>query len=162
MTTPLTATERYISPEVTKVYWVESIADITSPARAELDAGTDLTNEIASMTGWEVAADRVAVPDLGTRFTGRISGRVNPGDAQITFYASQDTQDVRDVLARGDKGFIYIADGGDVPTQKARVFAVEVSAVTPTVDVAGTEAARVVVDFSITAVAEQVEIPALT
>jgi len=162
MTTPLTATERYISPEVTKVYWVESIADITSPARAELDAGTDLTNEIASMTGWEVAADRVAVPDLGTRFTGRISGRVNPGDAQITFYASQDTEDVRDVLARGDKGFIYIADGGDVPTQKARVFAVEVSAVTPTVDVAGTEAARVVVDFSITAVAEQVEIPALT
>jgi len=162
MTTPLTATERYISPEVTKVYWVETIADITSPQRAELDAGTDLTNEIASMTGWEVAADRVAVPDLGTRFTGRISGRVNPGDAQITFYASQDTADVRDVLARGDKGFVYIADGGDVPTQKARVFAVEVSAVTPTVDVAGTEAARIMVDFSITAVAEQVEIPALT
>ena len=162
MTTPLTATERYISPEVTKVYWVETIADITSPQRAELDAGTDLTNEIASMTGWEVAADRVAVPDLGTRFTGRISGRVNPGDAQITFYASQDTADVRDVLARGDKGFVYIADGGDVPTQKARVFAVEVSAVTPTVDVAGTEAARIMVDFSITAVAEQVTIPALT
>jgi hypothetical protein len=162
MTTPLTATERYISPEVTKVYWVPTIADITAPQRAELDAGTDLTPEIAAMTGWEVAADRVAVPDLGTRFTGRISGRVNPGDAQITFYASQDTADVRDVLARGDKGFIYIADGGDVPTQKARVFAVEVSAVTPTVDVAGTEAARIMVDFSITAAAEQVEIPALT
>jgi hypothetical protein len=162
MTTPLTATERYISPEVTKVYWVPAIADITAPQRAELDAGTDLTPEIAAMTGWEVAADRVAVPDLGTRFTGRISGRVNPGDAQITFYASQDTADVRDVLARGDKGFIYIADGGDVPTQKARVFAVEVSAVTPTVDVAGTEAARIMVDFSITAAAEQVEIPALT
>jgi len=162
MTTPLTATERYISPEVTKVYWVPTVADITAPERAELDAGTDLTNEIAAMSGWEVAADRVAVPDLGTRFTGRISGRVNPGDAQITFYASQDTADVRDVLARGDKGFVYIADGGDVPTQKARVFAVEVSAVTPTVDVAGTEAARIMVDFSITAVAEQVTIPALT
>src|SRR5690554_291076 len=162
MTTPLTATERYIAPEVTKVYWVPTVADITAPERTELDAGTDLTPEIAAMSGWEVAADRVAVPDLGTRFTGRISGRVNPGDAQITFYASQDTADVRDVLARGDKGFVYIADGGDVPTQKARVFAVEVSAVTPTVDVAGTEAARIMVDFSITAVAEQVEIPALT
>ncbi len=158
--TPLNPTSRYIAPEVTKTYWVPTVATLASPTRVELDAGTDLSAEVAAMTGWEISADRVAVPDLGTKFVGRISGRVNPGDAQIVFYASQDTQDVRDLLARGDKGNVFIADGGDVTGQKARLFAVEVSAVTPTTDVAGTEGARIMVDFSITAVDEEVTIPA--
>lgn len=157
--TPINRTRRFISPEVTRFYWLDTVADINAPTRAELDAGQDMTDEIADATGWEVAADRVAVPDLGTRFTGRISGRVNPGDAQIAFYASEDTEDIRDVLARGDKGFVFIADGGDVEGQKARMFEVEVSAVTPTVDVGGTEAARVMVDFSIIAVSEEVTVP---
>jgi hypothetical protein len=157
--TPLSTTSRYISPEVTKIYWVATVATLASPTRSELDAGTDLTAEVAAATGWEITADRVAVPDLGTKFVGRISGRVNPGDAQIVFYASEDTEDVRDVLARGDQGNIFIGDGGDVTGQKARMFAVEVSAVTPTVDVAGTEGARIMVDFSITAVAEEVIVP---
>ncbi|MFI2663737.1 hypothetical protein [Micromonospora carbonacea] len=159
--TALPATDRYISPEVTVYYWVPLIADINTPTRAELDddESWDLSAEVAAATGWEVAADRVAVPDLGTRKTGRISGRVNPGDAQITFYASQDTDDVRSVIKRGDRGNIYIAYGGDIAGQHARVFAVEVSAVTPTVDVAGSEAARVVIDFSITDWAEDVVVP---
>jgi hypothetical protein len=157
--TPLNPTSRYIAPEVTKTYWVPTIANLASPTRPELNAGTDLSAEIAGMTGWEISADRVAVPDLGTRFTGRISGRVNPGDAQIVFYASQDTADVRDLLSRGDKGNIFIADGGDVAGQKARVFAVEISAVTPTTDVAGSESTRVMVDFSITAADEEVTVP---
>ncbi len=158
--TPLNPTSRYIAPEVTKTYWVPTVATLASPTREELDAGTDLSAEIAGATGWEVSADRVAVPDQGSRFTGRISGRVNPGDAQIVFYADQQTADVRDLLARGDLGNIFIADGGDVTGQKARLFAVEVSAVTPTTDVAGTEASRIMVDFSITAVAEEVTVPA--
>lgn len=158
--TPLSTTTRYIAPEVTKVYWVPTIADITAPTRLEIDAGTDLTGEIAAATGWEFGADRVAVPDLGTKATGRISGRTNPGDAQHVFYASQDTADIRDLLARGDSGYVYIADGGDVTGQKARVFFVDVSAVTPTLDVAGTEASRVMVDYSVKQVAEETTIPA--
>lgn len=157
---PLSETTRYIAPEVTKTYWLPTIADTASPTRVEIDAGTDLTAEVAAADGWQVGADRVAVPDLGTKFTGRISGRVNPGDAQMTFYASQDTADIRDLLARGDSGYIYIADGGDVAGQKARVFSVDVSAVTPTLDVAGTEASRVMVDFSVKAVVEETTIPA--
>lgn len=158
---PLPGSLRYISPEVTKVYWLTAVAVLESPDRDELDAETsvDLSGEIAAMTGWEVAGDRVAVPDLGTKKTGRISGRVNPGDAQISFYASQDTADVRDVKQRGDRGFIFIADGGDVEGQKARMFAVEVTAVTPTVGVAGTEGERVMIDYSVTDWAEQVTIP---
>lgn len=159
---PLSETTRFINPEVTVVYWLVAATTLATPTRAELDAVTasDLTGEIAAMDGWTIASDRVAVPDLGTKFTGRIGGRTNPGDAQITFYASEDTVDVRDVLTRGDRGFVYILDGGDVEGQKARGFEVEVSSVSPTVDVAGTEAARIMVDFSINRVAEEVAIPA--
>jgi|SRR5690606_39246076 len=159
--TPLNETRRYINPEVTVTYWLESVTSLSAPTRDEIDAmsSVDLTGEIADMTGWEVAADRVAVPDLGSKKTGRITGRVNPGDAQIAFYADETTADVRDVLSRGDKGFILIADGGDVEGQKARLFEVEVSAITPTVDVGGTEASRIMVDFSISDWAEEITLP---
>ncbi|MEU8264481.1 hypothetical protein AB0C02_28145 [Micromonospora sp. NPDC048999] len=159
---PLKPTRRYIAPEVTTVYWAKTVADINAPTRTELDATTskDLSPEIAAMSGWEVSADRVAVPDLGTRKTGRISGRVNPGDAQISFYASEDTDDVRKVIKRGDRGVVCILDGGDVAGQAMRPFEVEVSSVTPTVDVAGSEGARVVIDFSINGWGEGVEVPA--
>ncbi|MFO7164907.1 MAG: hypothetical protein DIU75_016380 [Mycolicibacterium hassiacum] len=162
MPNPLTPTDRYISPGTEKTYWIPEIADINDPQRAEIEAGTDLSAEIASKTGWEVRADRVPVPDEGSKFTGRITGRVNPGDAQITFYASRDTQDIRTLLHRGDKGYIFIADGGDVPGQIARVFAVEVAAVTPTTNSEGSEAKRIIVDFAITDVAEEVIIPELS
>lgn len=157
----LAATNRYISPEVTKVYLVQTVATLAEPTREELDDVTsyDLSDEIAAMTGWEIAADRVAVPDLGTKKTGRITGRINPGDGQISFYADQETGDIRDVLTRGDLRYIYILDGGDVPGQKGRGFDVEVSSITPTVGVAGTEGERIMVDFSIRDWAEEVTIP---
>lgn len=158
--TPLTASTRYIAPEVSKFYFIPTIADITAPTRLEIDAGTDLTGETADIGDWTVAADRVAVPDLGSKKTGRISGRVNPSDARSAFYASSDTADVRDLLARGDTGYTMICDGGDVAGQKGRVFQVEVSAVTPTVGVAGTEGERVMVDWSINDWDEEVTIPA--
>lgn len=158
---PLTPTQRYIAPEVTTTYWLTTVADLQQPTREEIDAGTsiDLTPEVAAMTGWEISADRVAVPDLGTRKTGRISGRINPGDAQISFYASEDTDDVRQAIKRGDRGVILILDGGDVAGQSMRPFRVEVSSVTPTTDVAGSEGARVVIDFSINDWAEDVVVP---
>nr|MDT0660866.1 hypothetical protein [Micromonospora sp. DSM 115978] len=158
---PLPATTRYISPEVTATYSVPTIAVLGEPTREELDHATavDLTPEIAAMTGWEISGDRVAVPDLGTRKTGRISGRINPGDAQISFYASQDTADVRTVIQRGDRTNIVILDGGDVPGQSMRVFAVEVTAVTPTVGVAGTEGERVIIDFAISDWSENAVVP---
>lgn len=162
MPTPaIPETIRYINPEVTVVVFMDTVADLDAgPTRTELDAGQDYTGEIAGMSGWEASADRVAVPDLKRKFVSRIAGRVNPGDSQIVFYASQDTNDIRQIHARGDKGFVWIADGGDVPTQKSRLFAVDISSVSPTTDVGGTEGARVMVDYAITGVNEDVDVPA--
>lgn len=162
MPTPLTATQRYIAPGTTKYYWATSVADITAGVRAEMEAGTDLTKEVAAAENWTVAANRVPTPDLGDKFTGRIGGRVDPGDASITFHASKTTADVRTLLHRDDTGYIYILHGGDVEGQTMDVFKVEVSSVSKPTNVDGGENARVMVSFSIIAYAENVTIPALT
>jgi len=158
----LTATQRYIAPGTTKYYYATSCADITAPLRAEMEAGTDLTKEVAAADGWSVAADRVATPDLGSKFTGRIGGRVNPGDASINFHASKTTADVRTLLHRDDTGYVFVLHGGDVPGQTMDVYKVDVSSVSKPTNVDGGENARVMVSFSINDVAENVTIPALS
>lgn len=159
-TAAITVTDRYIFPEVGKIYWLPAVANVNAVTRVEMNAGSDLTAEVADATGWEVSADRVAVPDAGSKFTARISGRVNPGDAQLTFWADQQTTDIRDLLSRGDQGYVLMLYGGDVAGQKMDVFPVEVSAVSKPVQIGG-EAARIMVDFSIRRVpGEDVAIPA--
>lgn len=159
--TPLGATDRYVAPETTKTYLVDSIASLSAPTRQELDAGTDLTAEIATATGWATAAANVPVPDGGSLFTSNIPGRVNPEDATIAFYASADTNDIRDVLARGDETHIVFLHGGDVAGQKMDVWPVRVRSVSKPIDYAASGAAMVNVQFSNTREpAEDVEIPA--
>lgn len=163
MPQPLPKTKRYINPEATTVYLIKEVEDLDAITREEIDAATsiDLTGEIESMTGWEISTDRVSVPDLGSKKTGKIAGRVNPGDAQITFYGDESTVDVRDAIERGDRCVIVILDGGDVPGRKMRPFETSVSGVTPTTDVKGADPVRVVIDFAIEDWAEGAEVPAV-
>jgi len=159
--TPLTASTRYIAPEITKIYWVDTIASKASPTRVELDAGTDVTGEVSDAAGWELAADNVATPDGGSKFVSQVSGRINPPDTSLACYASEDTIDIRDLLARGDTGFIVILHGGDVAGQKMTVWPVRVRSVSAPVDFPASNASMVNVQFSVTsAPAENVAIPA--
>jgi hypothetical protein len=157
----LTASTRFIAPETTKIYWVDTIANKNSPTRAELNAGTDVTGEVSDAAGWELAADNVATPDGGSKFTSQVSGRINPPDTSLACYASSDTLDIRDLLARDDAGFIVILHGGDITAQKMTVWPVRVRSVSAPVDFPASAASMINVQFSITSVpAENVAIPA--
>lgn len=159
--TPLAVTDRYVAPETTKTYWVDTIASKSAPTRVELDAGTDLTAEVATATGWATAAANVPVPDGGTLFTSNIPGRRTPEDATIAFYASRDTADVRDLLDDGDTGFIVHLHGGDVAGQKMDVWPVAVRSVSAPIDYSASGSAMVNVLFSNTSEpAKNVLIPA--
>jgi hypothetical protein len=161
MVTTLNPTDRYVAPETAKHYWVVSITDYTAPLYAELDAGIDLTSEVSTAEGFEVAADNVAVPDGGTLFTGQIPGRINPGDASIAFYASRDTDDVRTVIERKDSGFVVVFHGGNIAGQLMDIFPVRVRSVSKPIDYPASNATMVTVQFSITREpAENVTIPA--
>jgi hypothetical protein len=103
----------------------------------------------------------INTPDWGSRFISQIAGRTSAEGSSITFYASKDGHDIREVLVRGDRAYVIFADGGDVAGQPCDIFAIEVTAVGKVRS--GENAQTITVQFAITRVpAENVALPALT
>jgi hypothetical protein len=159
--TPITASTRFFHRGLTKVYNVPTIAASTLiPTRAELNAGTDLSNEVSDWAGWLVKSSMIDTPDLGHSYRAKIPGETSSDDSSITFYASKDGIDVRALLPRGTNSFIAILDGGDVTAYKMDVFPVRVSSAGKTRSL-GNDAGMVVIEFAITSQpAENVAVPA--
>lgn len=111
--TALSPTVRYIPPGTRQYYWVTDIEDKNNPTRVELDAGTDLTTEIAAVEGFQVTSEAVDTPDVGTVFTSKITGRTTADDSSFTLYLSSDSDDSRSLFARGDDRFMVIFPEGD-------------------------------------------------
>ena len=156
--TPIAATSRYIPPGTTHYYWVASIANKSAPTRAELDAGVDLTNEIADVNGFSTQSEQKETPDLGSRFVGKIPGRISADDSSITMYMSSTSNDVRSLLPRDTAGFIVAFPEGDIAGRKMDVFPVKVSGQPKKRDME--DAATIEIQFSITSIpAENVTVP---
>lgn len=161
MATPaLTASTRYFDPEITKIYFVPTIADISAPTRTELNTGTDLSGEVAEISGFTVTSEQIAAPDLGSRFTSQVGGRTTAEDSSLTFYSDQQGVDARTVLSRGTDGYLTFMDGGDVEDNLMDVYPITVVSVGKMRSV-GDELARLQIQVSITSEpAEDVAVPA--
>lgn len=163
MPTPLlTSSTRYTSQGVTKVYYLPTVAASNlTPTRTEMNAGTDLSNEIADWDGWMVTSEKIDTPNLGTTFTEQIPGRTSVEDSSITFYASKNGVDARSLLPRLTTGYMMFCDGGDIPGNKADVFPIQVMSVGKVRSVGGDAADQLTIQFSTTLVpGENVTIPA--
>lgn len=162
MPTPsITASTRYFDRGTTKVYYLPTVAATNlTPTRAEMDAGTNLSLEVAEISGWTVSAEQIDTPALATVFTGNIPGPTSASDSAITFYASSNSVDARTLLPRGTSGYIMWLDGGDVAGNKADVFPVRVRS-NAKMRSLGNEAAKIEVQFSVTNTpGENVTVPA--
>ncbi|MFE2469708.1 phage tail tube protein [Streptomyces mirabilis] len=156
--TPIAATSRYIPPGTTHYYWVPTISNYLSPTRSELNAGTDLTGEIAAVSGFATSSDQQDTPDLGTRFVSKIPGRITADDSSITMYLSSTSSDVRTLLPRDTSGYVVILPEGDISGQKMDIFPVKVTGQPKARDVENP--AQITIQFSITKIpAENVTIP---
>lgn len=159
--TPLTKTQRHIPQGTSKYYWLPVVAAPTLAAtRAEIDGGTDLTPEMAAVTGFSTTGAVVDTPDAASRFVSRVPGLITPDDSSISFYGSRDGEDAGTFFTRDQTGFILFADGGDVPTQPAEIFPVTVTSVSRARDL--TAARLVMVAFAITAEPQVIDLPATT
>lgn len=125
--TALTATSRYIPIGTRRYYWVPTMADYTSPTRAELDAGMDLTAEVSAVSGFAVTSDTVDTPDFSTRFTSKIPGMITADDSSLTLYNSSDSDDARTLLVRDAVGNVVILPEGDNTDATMDVFPVKVA-----------------------------------
>lgn len=152
MPTPaITSSTRYTSIGLTKIYYLPSVASTSLiPTRAEMNAGTDLSPQVADWTGWMVTGVQINTPDLGTVFETSISGRVSSPKSNITFYASVSGVDVTALLPRTTTGFIQWLDGGDISGNQCEVYPITVMANGIDRDNKMTLADRVVVEFAIT------------
>lgn len=158
--TDISASTRYINKGVTRFIWCDTIATPSAPTRSEINAGTDLSNEIMEIDGWVVQSESVETPDLGHIFTGSITGSTSADDSSVTMYNDLGGTDVRDVLARGDNGFMLIMDGGDVAGRTMDVFPCRVGSLGKNRSV-DDDPASSVINFNITSEpSEDVTIPA--
>lgn len=148
MATQLTATKRFIRPGITKVYFVATTANYEAMTKAELDAGTDLTPDIADTAGWDIAGSTVDTPDWGSLYISKVSGTVTSSDSSLTLYADETGDDVRTLLPRGTTGYVVWMDGGEVAAQPMDVFPVSVTSLTK--ERTQADPARLIVNFAIT------------
>jgi hypothetical protein len=157
--TPIAASTRYIPPGTRAYYWVPTIANKAAPTRAELDAGTDLTGEVAEVSGFQTTSESTDTPDLGSRFTSKIPGRITADDSSITLYASENSQDVRQLLPRDTAGFVVQFPEGDVAGRTMDVFPVKVSSAPKETSIE--DPGKVMVQFTVTSEpVENVTVPA--
>jgi hypothetical protein len=125
--------------------WVSTIATYTAPSTAEITAGTDYKNQIASMDGFAPASTTVDQPNLGNRVSPNIPGVITLGEGTVVFNLAKaaGTTDARTTFVDGTDGVTSATAGfwvfsyeGIVASGKCRVFPATVSSATPTSDIA--------------------------
>jgi hypothetical protein len=157
--TPISSTLRYTPPGRRKYNWLTTVANTSSPTRAEINAGLDLSAQVAEVTGFELAGDSADAADLGGGFVAQVPARVTASDSEIVFYASSNSNDIRSTLPRGTAGFLLILPEGDVAGQKCECWPATVKSMF--LDQNIEDPAKVHVQFSITSQPTQnVTIPA--
>jgi hypothetical protein len=147
---PIPSITKYTSRGSTKHYWVPTIEDPAAPTRIELDAGTDLSPQLADATGWSVSSTTIPTPDEATRYTSTIPGVIEAEASTLVMYMSRDGVDARALMPRDEEGFIVVMDGGDVDGNLCDVFPVTVTSVSKMRSVNGSEADRLTFTYAIT------------
>lgn len=158
--TPITASTRYVNVGTTVVLWVPTIANINSPTRSELNAGTNLVGENSASSGWSVKTDLIETPDMKTRFTSKIPGRIQADDSSLTMYMDLGGTDARSLMPVDETGYVVWMDGGDTAGRLMDVYPVSVASHSKARSTEAKDAATVEIMFAITdQPAENITIP---
>jgi hypothetical protein len=125
---PLNIAEKFSALDGLELVWIPLIADEATliPTRAEIDAGTDITTEVAGWDGFEVDPGEIETPSLA-RYTGTIPGRVSITPGVLRIYADRGADDVREILPDGTIGYLAWFDNGDVAAELVDIWPVQVN-----------------------------------
>ena len=148
--TPLAATTRYIAAGQTRIYWVVTIPTITAPTRGQIDAGIDLTGQVATVVGWHVRRRVRSGQAYGDDFEVQLHGSQFVDDSRLIFYGDRTGGDISATLPEGTTGHVLMLYGGDVAANPMDVWPVRVAAIGRGIEL-GDDPARVDVQFTIRA-----------
>lgn len=155
--TPIAVSTRYFLPGTTKVLVLPAVTNMI-PTRAQINAGTDISEEIAAIAGWLITSETVDTPDLGGRFVKKVNGRLTAADSGFTCWADVAGVDIRDLLTIDQETHIVFMDGGDVEDSFMDVYKVSIASVGKVREIEG--AGRIEVKSTIRDFNEDVPIPA--
>lgn len=144
---------RFFRRGISKVHFLPSVAG-ASPTRIEIAAGTPMSQDIATVQGFQLSNAPIAVPNLDDRFTAQIEGEDTVQDSGFTLNDDDTNTDLRDALPKGTEGWIVLMPYGDVPTKRCEVWPVRVSGYND-IWSTGNDPAQAAVQFVITDVPEQ-------
>lgn len=158
--TPIGTALRYIPEGVRHFNFLPSVATLASPTRAEINAGTDLTPQVAGFGNWGIVSSPVSTPDLASTFVTSIPGLLTVDGTTIDMYADSTSSDARSLMPRNASGFILVLPEGDTAGRKMDVFPVKVASAEKMASIGGNPA-TISFTFTITsAPAENVTVPA--
>lgn len=103
---------RFMRKGINRWYFVPTISNKTAPTAVEINAGTDLTDAIAEVSGFTFTNTAINVPDMGTAFVKKIPGEDSTEDSSITFYEDKTTNPIRTALAKNTVGYVVIFSTG--------------------------------------------------
>ena len=144
---------RFFRRGVSAVKFVPACAG-TSPTRAEINAGTDLSAQVAGIGGFALNNSPIATPDLATAFDSQIDGPDTTDNSTLNFYDDNAAATIRTALAKGTAGFVLLFPYGDVPTKRVEKWPAKSTGVNDQWGLDAT-AAQFQVGFAVTAVPAQ-------
>lgn len=108
---------KYPFEEYTRVSWVPTIADISAPTAAELDAGTVITCDLTK-DGLNPGGSTSGVDSAGlcSRVDSQIAGSVSYGFTLRGFRYNDGNDDFWDLVDWGDAGHLVVRRGYDYDT----------------------------------------------
>jgi hypothetical protein len=147
---------RFFRRGITKVKFLPTIAAVSggivgAPTRAEITAGTDVSPDVAELTGFQLSNSPIPTPNLNDAFTPQISGEDTVSDSSITFYDQDNATTIRTALAKGTSGYLVIFPYGDIATKRCQIYPVKTTGVNDEFSV-GNDPARFVVGMAVTGV----------
>lgn len=124
----------FVRQGIARIYIVPTIANIASPTRAELTAGTDVTQNCTNMTTWIPNQNFANRAVMGSQVVGTIAGTANFPTQTLSFEAGANSVDIRSLLSwtpgqQPSTKFIVFLNEGDIAGQLMDVFKVTVGVV---------------------------------
>lgn len=145
---------RFFRRGVSQIRFLPAVSNAALPSSGEISAGTDLTPEVADISGYMLENKPIETPDLKTTFDTQINGPDQTADSKITFYDQDNSATIRVALAKGANGFILLAPYGMGTGKRAEIWPVRSTGVNDEWDL-GAKAAHYVVGFAVTALPTQ-------
>lgn len=146
--------------QVAQTHWllVPTIVDITAPTLVELQAGTDITNDVVALTGFTKTANILTVDRASDLVSDTLPGRSAWDASSLTLVADKDGTDLRGSFTEGASTHIVKLEDNFGTSSVMSTYAVRISTINQPADL--TAAATFTVNMTITDASEGDTVPA--